>query len=332
MNQVAALSVAPAPDVPMPTMPVIAQTNAAPAQTLPSTNLYYRFRDKDVKLTAEQLEAYLKENGTNAASLLAAYRTSRDPALLREAMEKYPNDPHVAFEAIFGRDLSPEERRQWMTTFEQAAPDNALGNYLSAFNYFDAGQTDKALQELNAASGKQFDDYTVDRIETDEEAYLSAGYPPAEAKTIATQSVLLEQLTQIKKLGQSLVSQANTYTQSGDAQSAQAVLQMAMGLGQNVAGASSSSPALISQLVGVAIQKMALGAMDPNAAYGNGLTVQDEINQINQSRAALQKLNAQVEPLMPTLSDQDVMNFENRRVLFGEVAAMQWVASKYGQQ
>ena len=42
------------------------------------------------KLTREQVEAYLKTNGRDAASLLAAFRTSGDHALLKEAMEKFP--------------------------------------------------------------------------------------------------------------------------------------------------------------------------------------------------------------------------------------------------
>jgi hypothetical protein len=66
-----------------------------PAEDLQSTNLFARLKDKTPKLTAQQVGAYLKANRTNAASLLAAYRTSSDPALLKEAMEKFPGDPHA---------------------------------------------------------------------------------------------------------------------------------------------------------------------------------------------------------------------------------------------
>jgi len=31
------------------------------------------------------------------------------------------------------------------------------------------------------------------------------------------------------------------------------------------------------------------------------------------------------------MSDQDWINYINRRMLFGEAAAMQWLVSKYGQ-
>jgi hypothetical protein len=111
-------------------------------------------------------------------------------------MEKYPNNPQVAVEALFAKDLSAEQRRQWLSAFEQSALDNPLANYLSARDYLQAGQTDQAIQELAAASGKhQFQNYTLDRRQDDEEAYLAAGYPIAEAKVIASSQILLPRLT-----------------------------------------------------------------------------------------------------------------------------------------
>ncbi len=316
--------------LPAPHMQTTAPTAEPPAEE--STNLFERFKDQAPKLTAAQVEAYLKANRTNAASLLAAYRTSGDTALLKEAMEKYPNDPQVAFEAVFDKDLSPEEQRQWLNTFKQSAPDNALANYLSAFNYFKAGQTDQAVQELTTASGKGFDEYTLDRAQDDEEAYLSAGYSVAEAQRIALSWLELPQLRQVKQLGQNLVSLANAYSQSGDPASAQAALQMAMNIGQRYANAPANTP-LISQLVGMAVERMALGTMDPNSPYGsNGQTVQDRLNQIIQNRAAINGVVDQAQPLLPMMSDQDILIYENRRIAFGEVAALQWVVSKYGQQ
>jgi len=73
--------------------------------------------------------------------------------------------------------------------------------------------------------------------------------------------------------------------------------------------------------------------MDPKSPYGaDGQTVQDQLNQIAQQRAAINKLVQQAEPLMPTMPDQDIHNYENRRMLFGELAALQWVITKYGQK
>jgi len=232
-------------------MQATAQATATPAEDLQLTNanLYARFKDKRPNLTAAQVEAYLKANGRKASSLLAAYRTSGDPALLQEAMQQYPNDPQVAFEAVFKKDASPEDQRQWLDAFKQSAPDNALANYLSALNYFKAGQTDQAVQELTAAAGKsQYQDYTQNRVQDDVDAYLSAGYSAAEAKSIALPWLMVPQFSPVKQLGQQMVDLANAYTQSGDPASAQASLQIAANLGQRLGG--SPDVCLLTPLVG----------------------------------------------------------------------------------
>lgn len=323
------------PRLPAPAMQATNPPSASATEDLQptNTNLYARLGHKEVKLSIEQVESYLKANRRNAASLLAAYRTTGNPALLEEAMEKYPNDPQVAFEAVFAKDLSPEQQRQRLNAFEQSAPDNALANYLSAGEYAKAGQTDQAVQEFIAADGKaQFQDYTLDRVQGDEEAYLAAGYSVAEAKSLAMAQVMLPFLKPLRDEARDyLIPLANSYRQSGDEQSAQAALQMGLNLGQRY-GNGSPGEFLINQLVGLAIENMALSAMDPNKPYGdNGQTVQDQLNQIAQHRAALRELGQQWEPLMQKMSDQDWINYRDRQLIFGGEAAMRWVVSKYGQ-
>jgi hypothetical protein len=168
-----ARSAADVPHLPAPPVQITNDPTAA-TDTLQSTNLYNRLKDKDLKLTAQQLESYLRANGRSAASLLAAYRTSKDPALLAEAMRNFPNDPQVAFEAALSPDATPEDRRQWVDALKKSDPDNALGYYLSALDYFKTGQTDQAVKEFMAASDKSFQDYSSERYQDDAEAYMAA--------------------------------------------------------------------------------------------------------------------------------------------------------------
>jgi RNA polymerase sigma factor (sigma-70 family) len=318
----------------LPAAPLNGNTGdgASPDADSPA-NLYERLGKNPLKVTAAQLEGYLKTNHRSAASLLASFRVTHDPALLAEAMQKYPNDPQVDFEAAFKSDATPEERRQWLHAFEQSAPDNALANYLSAVDYLKAGQSDQAIQEMAAASGKQaFQDYTTDRYMDDKEAYLAAGYSPVESEISSSTQLLLPQLQQVKDLGLGFVDLSKSCQQSGDADSAQSMLQMAAGLGQRFA-TEVPGESEISQLVGMAVERIALGAMDPNAPYGdNGQTVQDQLNQVNQARAALNDIVQQVEPLLPSLSDQDWLTYKDRWIAFGEEAAARWVIGKYGAQ
>jgi cell division protein FtsB len=320
------------PHLPAPQMQMAASAASLPTEDLPSTNLYARLIGKNPKLTSEQVAAYLKTNGRTAASLLAGFRTSGDPALLKEAMEKYPNDPQVAFEAVFDKDLSPEEQRQWLNTFEKSAPDNALANYLSALNYFNSGQIDQGVQEFSTASGKQFNDYTLSRYQDDEEAFLAAGYAEADAKALSSEQLLLPQLAQMKQLNLDMVDLANAYRQTGDQASAQATLQMAANMGRRYASSSPGEP-MVSQLFGIALEHIALGAMDPSSPYGgNGQTVQDQLNQLAQQNTALRQLIQQFVPLQQTMSDQDWITYKDRWMSFGEAAAEQWVVNKHGQQ
>jgi hypothetical protein len=320
-----------APVIAGPAPCAVSPKAALPAQ-LPVTNLYALItnRTTQVKLTAAQLEGFLRDNQRNAGSLLAAYRTSSDPAFLREAMEKYPTEPLVGFEAALAKDAPPAERRQWLDAFKQSAPENALANYLSAADHFKAGETDLAVQEMLAAAGKtQFQDYALDRIQGAEEAYRAADLPEAEAKALASAQLLHPDLVQVRALAGNLVDLAASYQQKGDESSRQATLGMAVDLGQRF-DSSASGATLLAQMLGISVERTALGAMDPNAAYGaNGQTVQDRLTQLAQQRASMRELATQADPLLQSLSGPDWISYQDRSAHFGEEAAMRWLVGKH---
>jgi len=334
VKRLTSLSTQPAPRLPAPRM----QLAAAPAESPPDNSqstkqiLQLLHSDKTLQLSPEQVESYLKENRHSAASLLAAFRATGDPALLQEAMQKYPDDPQVAFAAIHKKDSNPEERRQWLETFKRSSPDNALANYLSALDHFNSRQTDQAVEELIAASGKQgFQDFSLAFVQDSEDAFRAAGYSEAEAKVIASISLWLPQLAELKQLNQNLVDLAKSYRQAGDEASAQAVLQMDVNLGQRLGG--SGGYYLLNQLVGIAIERIALDAMDATSLYGDtGMTVRGRIDQLAQQNMAVGELAQRVEALQQTISTRDWISYLDRSRNFGETAAAQWLISKYGQK
>jgi RNA polymerase sigma factor (sigma-70 family) len=313
----------------------IAAGPAVPAGELPAANPTNRFSNlgQPVKLTHAQVEAYLKANGRNAATLLTAFRASDDSALLQEAMDKFPSDPRVELAAIFRPGSSPEEQRQWLNAFERSAPDNSLANYLSALNYFQSGQTDQAVQELSAAAAKPlFQNYAQDAVQSDVEAYLASGFSLAEAKVLGpTLNPQTPMNSALRQLGQDTVALATGYEQSGDQASAQAAFQMTVNLGQRLDGP--DGPNAVGKLVGMTIERTAFNAMDPATPYGDaGQTVQDQINQLAQRRTALMELGNQFSSLSSMMSDQDWINYRDRELAFGQMAAQQWVISKYAQR
>lgn len=315
-------------------VPATVQTNTA----MTSSNLQNWPDGEPRKLTADQAEAYVRENHRNASSLLAASRASGDKALLREAMEKYPKDPKVAFEAYFlsgpydNKQPATPERRQWLENLKESDPKNTLPNYLAARDDFRAGRTDLALQELQAASGKTvFNDYLLEALQSTEEAYRSAGFSEADAKSTASWNLLLPHLAETRQLSENMTELASQYLKSGDTASAQSIVQMGLSLGQQVGGPEEFP--LINTLVGIAIQKKVLGVMDPTSPYlDTGTTVQDQINALDQYRDSLKGLGAQTEAVLPRLSDADRVNFYDRLRVFGEPAAVHWAVEKYGAQ
>jgi len=341
-----------APRLPAP-MVKFSAPPVEPAEASGFTNLFAQFpglkANAHNKLSAAQLESYLQAHGRNATSLLAAFRTTGDPALIKEAMEKYPHDPQVALEAALRKDATPEARRQWLETLKQSDAANSLPNYMSALDYFKTGQTDLAVQELMAASGKhQFEDYSMPQVRETEQAYLAAGYTLAEAMAMSplqqamhwsSQEDAVEafepfqrqitQLQQVKDLCLNVLDLAKSYRQTGDSVSADAALQMAMNLGQRYGNASDEDG--ISRLVGSAAEVIALSAMNPNSAYDNrGQTVQDRIKQLRQQRTAIRNLYQEAAPLLGSLAEQDWTSYIDRVRTFGEPAALQWVVGKYG--
>jgi hypothetical protein len=143
--------------------------------------------------------------------------------------------------------------------------------------------------------------------------------------------LVLPHLIQLKQLSQEMASLANSYRQAGDDASAQAALHMGFSLGQRLDG--SPGQALISQLVGIAIQNIALKAMDPNRPFGDGgQTVQNQLDELTRQRAAIRELTSQFDSLQPRMSDQDWISYKDRWRAFGEMAALRWMIDKHGRQ
>ena len=104
---------------------------------------------------------------------------------------------------------------------------------------------------------------------------------------------------------------------------------MALHLGERLDG--SPGQAMISLLVGMAVQRIALTAMDPQVAAANGLNVQERIDELTRQRAGIRELTAQYEGVQQKVSEHDWISYKDRWRSFGEVAAVQWLIDKYKQ-
>lgn len=334
------------PKLPAPRLGLTAPPVGVPPEELTpppvAVRLWERLKDDDwPRLDPASVEVFLAQRNRSAEALLTAAETTGDKGYLREAMERFPDDPRVAYAAyFFGGPLlndapsGPDqpagpERRRWLERFKAAAPDNALPHYLAASDDFKAGRTDAAVTELLAAAGKPLWDPALEAIQNREEAYRAAGMSEAEAKAAAYSTQFLPHLPELKRLGLNLVELANAYRQAGDAASAGAALQLAVELGREL---DRSAPFLISDLVAVAIEINALKAADPAAPLGSqGQTVQGRLDELQRRREELKALGQQWEGLLPTLSEQDLIGYFDRAKLLGEPNAIRWLLQMHGR-
>lgn len=280
------------------------------------------------EVTLRDLDIYLEQNHRNAESLIAALHITGNKELLREAAERFPDDPRVAWESWF-RTQDPAERQKWLERWEKASPDNALANYLAAANLFKSGKTDAAIEKLEAAAGKiDFSFFAGENMLNAEEAYRAAGYSEAEAKVASTTGLLLPHLAELKKMSQSLSDLSTAYRQAGDEASARAVISM----GLQMAGKFSSSQSfLIGDLVGIAIQANLWKSADPSGPSGvPGKTVQDMLDSVAAQREALKLAAKSTEAYLQSMNEQDLVAWCNRVRLVGEAQAMRWLQEKYG--
>ena len=275
-------------------------------------------------LDSNQADAYAQQHQRRPEALLAVWQASADRTFVREAMAKYPRDRRVAMAAAFQSGLtdanSAQERRQCLDAFKHAVPDNALAYYLSARDYFKAGQPTLAEKEVQAAAGKPVLDYAIERIDDATDAYLSAGYSDAEATALAMGSLLMPHLAQLKDLGSELVKRAAQYRASGQAGSAGAMLQAALRIGAQLDCTNSLS--LLQNLVGIAIQQNALKELNSAAPFGNsGRTVQGEIDRLLARRAELRTVAHDFNQLFERMSDKEILAYFNEQKRVGEEAA-----------
>lgn len=277
------------------------------------------------ELPRETLARWITLNRTNAESLLAARQAGGGQEYLLEALRLYPDDPRVLYASIT-LDDSAEAKRERLDRFKTICPDNALPYYLSAREHLKQAEPDMAVNDLMAASGLTgFEDYTVDAMQSAEELYLSSGASAADAKVMGGSSVPLPHLAQLKDLTTQLMDLRQQYLAGGDPESADNVTRAALHLGDQLASGSGSRFA-INQLVGAAIQQIALNKLEPDRSYDflpGG--VAERKAQVTAFKEATKQDAKTIEQWLATANEDRVLNYFERIKLYGERTAVEWV-------
>jgi hypothetical protein len=302
-------------------------------------------------VSREEVEVYLQRHGRSAASLLAAFHAmgeGTDPDAnrdllnhpvgnldyLNEAATNFPEDPRVQF-AILSRDLSPNDRRQWLDRFKDSAPGNALPNYLSAADHFRNGQPEAALAELQAAAAKpQFENYGMESLPEAEDLCRASGRSPRESLIVAMSGVVADFLPELAALKQVANGTADLQKQqwaAGDVESAGSLAQLGLALADRLRGGDSGK-FLIRHLVGNALEAIVLANLEPNTAcdFLQGKTPAQRLEELRQQKAEIKQLSAEALAAFPALSEAEQSSYSQRVKLNGELETMRWWRQQRG--
>ena len=286
--------------------------------------------DQEVfKLPPEAVESFLRQNRTNAESLLAAFQVTQDPQYLKLAAEQQPNEPLVALQ-IVAHNVFPEQQREWLDRLKALDPDNALANYLSARHCFQKAQPQQAIEELQAAATKPgIHDYLTERMQGLEELYLRSGTPPAEAKVLGMTGLALPMLPQLNELARETLALQQQYAKAGDVASAEALAQYQVLLARHLSQGQGAT-CLVNQRVGMAMERGALALLDPAQAYDFlGQSPAERLTTLSSQTARMQETIRWFGQWLPQAGDAELIAYIDRVKLYGEPAAIQWLR---GQQ
>ena len=285
------------------------------------------------KIPRDKVEAWLATHHRNAASLLAAFHALEDTNYLNEAATNFPNDPQVEL-AVLARDEFPADRRKWLDLFKASSPSNSLANYLSAQDYFKNGDTDAAVNELLAASGKsQFDNHTMETQLDAEQLYLDSGKSPGEAISFAMSAMAAEdmpELATLKRVDQGIADLMQQKLTAGDAASAANLAQMGMIIADKL-NSGDSGKYLINQLVGMATEATVLSQLDQNTPYDflGGQTPGQVSQTLKQQKIAFRELSANFRAAYPSMTESELSIYYKRSQIYGEVEAERWVVQQH---
>ena len=311
------------PKLPAPAihpLPPTAPMAAAPTQPEGPLARLLRNPETSLKLTAEQLGPYLVQNQRSAESLLAAFRLTGDLAFLSQADQAFPSNVMVQTELAL-RSEDETERRHAIDAMRRADPANALGDYLSAHDHLRHGRSQQAFEDLLAAAGKtQFDDYSLNAMQTAEEAYLATGFSPVEAKAAAMIGLQRQQIQPMRSLAQQLQDLHQGYLNAGDTASAASIRQMGSALGRQM---QHTAGYLIDELSGIAIQKQFL---DPATDSARHLELTQRLDSIKRS------LEGDPIRLLQNMDAPEAIAYFDRLKLYGESTAMQWLRQRHEQR
>lgn len=278
-------------------------------------------------LTAEQIQGYLISNDRDAMSLIVGSRLSKNPELLREAVQRFADNPLVQLEMTL-HGTTPAERQDALAAFKIHDPQNPLCEYLDTALSFEKGDyaqaTDGLLQSLDRGT---LQDYSLVLSAGTEAAYLAGGYSPAESQIYALYDSAQRNKDTTEKLSgvaDTLGNLRDQFIKNNDIDGAEPTVAVGLDIGQKIQA--QDKPSFLSRLVGLEIEIKILGQLDPLTPVGpDGQSAVMRLDELNQQKNALQGLLQKTQDFpMDKMSDEQMKDYVQHVRNFGEIEAAQW--------
>lgn len=159
--------------------------SASLRKLIEQVNYPEKYPDFHQQFSPAQFETYLERHQRNASSLLAVYRITKDEALLREAYERFPEDPQVALLVLTSLSLPLEDKLVMLEKVRHAHPGDPLGDFMTSVALAKEGKTAEAVPFFQAGLAKPRWDFSQKEQRLNlREALMSAGLPSTEARML----------------------------------------------------------------------------------------------------------------------------------------------------
>ncbi len=271
------------------------------------------------RLSRGDVEEFLAKRDRDSASLLLAFRETDDQAYLREALERFPEDPEVVVAALLTV-LEFENRPELIDRLKSLDSDNALGNYIAASEAFAAGIDEAALMELAEASAKDFESFRNSIWQTNEEAWISAGYPEQEAKLHAAFGGTNPGMSTLMRLLHPMKELAARAAEEGDAATVDGMIRAQQGIARHM----EAGGLVIDVLAAIAFERAALLATE-------GHDARERLAELETRKQQVLDDNKRVVALLSEggAREADIGTWLDQVRQSGDVHANEWLLERY---
>lgn len=309
-------------------------------QTLPAapplTEPLPTFGSEDFnRLAKERGAAWMSARNRDAGSLLALWDLTGDEALLREAAERFPNNPQVSLAMLClleDKEGHEAEKQQWTDQMITNDPDNPLGFYFRA--KLALGKNDKssvvaALEAALAAKGR-INHYTRESMMTAKEGLLASGVSPKDTYQLSIIGTLTRTAHGQMVLGQFtgfFGPEMESLKSAGQMDKYQETAALGLRLSEQIR--LTESPTLIAELFAAGMRMRFLKDLDPATEIANTRrTIEEELALAQSGKETLSALMKQMEPAQNWLETAPLevqAQYADRMMMDGEMAAIKYL-------